>query len=111
MADPTNPNGNNHDIVPATTEFREHELDVYTLAKAHFDAKEYARCAHDLTQLQNTYKAGVSDLTPPTLLPRSLFLKCYATFLDSERQTLEQSEPYLSMFLLFSCSTMACFIK
>ncbi|TIA73790.1 hypothetical protein E3P91_01294 [Wallemia ichthyophaga] len=56
------------------------EEDVYALAKAYYDAREFDRCA---TVLSNC----TTD--------KSLFLALYARYLDSERRIQERTEPIM----------------
>ena len=53
-------------------------VDTLNLARSLFDLKEYRKCAHILTNFQNSHQSA-------------LFLKMYATYLVSEQQLEEQN--------------------
>jgi anaphase-promoting complex subunit 8 len=53
----------------------EEEEEMFLLAKAYFDLKEYRRCAHALRTV-----AG----------PKALFLRCYSQYLAGEKRKAEE---------------------
>ena len=72
----------------------EPESDTFTLAKAHFDLKEYLRAAHTLQARPSLSHLGV----PPTLTRAAQpvtghdarFLRCYALYLAGEKRKGEE---------------------
>lgn len=60
----------------------EETSEAFLYAKALFDSREYARCAVYLD------KAHQSDVT--AFSPLNFFLRCYALYLDGERQRLSE---------------------
>jgi hypothetical protein len=73
--------------------------DVYDLAKAHFDLKEYLRCAHLLIVSPLATRLCCSPATPDfhsRLAPQKVaghdarFLRCYALYLAGEKRKDEE---------------------
>lgn len=68
----------------------EDDDDTYLFAKALFDAREFARCAHVLDAAFGAEPAGVRRPYPS----KPLFLRCYALYLvRPARAVLRQSSP------------------
>jgi hypothetical protein len=74
-------------LVAAATQEQEDAAvdDAYLFAKALFDQREYARCAHALDAAHDPAAARAATGAPagaaPGYPPRALFLRCYALYL------------------------------